>query len=531
MSLELVSIHIPKTAGHSFKGVLTSEFGKENVLHANALQGYFKIIGGNRLLMGIDTLERICQNYRVIHGHFTFREIETIYDNFRPLLFAWVRDPVERVISYYNYVLRQKLIEKKYVVGFEGNPALLDYARKKNARNVMSRFLEGIDLEEIDFLGVFEYIQEEIEHLSNMMGWGKVTLEHKNKSEVIRKKRPPVSEEEKRIIRDLNEEDVEIYERALILREKRLKEFKKRSHFIEKKVSSFSMSPAGGMGEDLLMEPVSIFLHIPKTGGMTLYDIIKKNVSEDSTFTIPANGEDLFRNLLPEERQRYRCIMGHAMFGIHEYISNPFYYLTFLRNPVDRLVSQYYHALGAEGKGLSKMIKENRMSCEDFLRGDMNVVYNYQTRMIAGRAVIRRLSKKHKGLLKDKSVRFTIPELLSRAKQNIRNFFRFVGIVERYDESLLIMSRKTGFKNIYYTKVNVTRRKPDKIVLSDEAREIVHEKNKLDLELYRFANELLDREIKAYGTEFRKDLNNFRFKNRLRGVIKTIQFSFRQVLR
>jgi hypothetical protein len=531
MSLELVSIHIPKTAGHSFKGVLTSVFGKENILHANALQGYFRIIGGDILLMGIDTLEKICNNYKVIHGHFTFRDIETIYDNFRPLLFAWVRDPVERVVSYYNYLLRKKLIEKKFVIGFEDEPDLVDYARKKNARNVMSRCLEGIDLEEIDFLGVFEYIQEEIEHLSNMMSWGRVTLEHKNKSEVIRKKRPPVSEEEKRIIRDLNEEDVEIYERALILREKRLKEFKKKSHLIEKKISSFSASFADGTDKDIPIDPVSIFLHIPKTGGMTLYDIIKKNVREDSTFTIPANGEDLFRNLPPEERQRYRCIMGHAMFGIHEYISNPFYYLTFLRNPVDRLVSQYYHALGAEGNGLSKMIKENRMSCEDFLMGDMNVVYNHQTRMIAGRAVIRRLSKKYRGLLKDKSIRFAIPELLSKAKQNIRNFFRFVGIVERYDESLLIMAKKTGFKNIYYTKINVTRKKPAKILLSDEIRESVYEKNKLDLELYRFVNELLDREIKAYGITFKKDLNNFRFNNRLRGAIKKIQFSFRQVLR
>lgn len=49
MSLKLVSIHIPKTAGHSFKGVLTSVFGKENILHANASHGYFKIIGGERL--------------------------------------------------------------------------------------------------------------------------------------------------------------------------------------------------------------------------------------------------------------------------------------------------------------------------------------------------------------------------------------------------------------------------------------------------------------------------------------------------
>jgi hypothetical protein len=521
--LEVISIHIPKTAGQSFKRVLQSVYGSQNVLHTNNMHGYFKIIGAHNSLMRSDTLYRLSEGYTVLHGHFTYNDIRFLHNKYNPIVFSWVRHPVERVISYYNYALRKTLIEHRFMRGFEEETTLLDFARRKNARNVMTKYLEGIDLEEIDFLGVFEYLREDMQQLAEKMGWGQITLDHKNSSEIIRKKRPPVPEEEKRIIRDLNEKDMALYEQALILREKRIKEGNKKIVHIPEKISSSRQKT-----EDRVpIEPAMIFLHIPKTGGMTLYEIIKDNIPEDETFTIPANGEDLFKELSPEERERYRCIMGHAMFGIHEYISRPFYYLTFIRNPADRLRSQYYHALGASGGGISRTIREGGMSFEDFVRSDMNVLYNYQTRMIAGKAAIKSLHKKYKGRFRDKIVRFTAPELLVKAKRNINVFFRVVGVVERYDESLIVLSKKIGLKNIFYRKVNVTKSKPEARQISEDIRDIILEKNKLDMKLYEFANRLLDQEIKSYGINFYKDLKTFKLHNRVRGVL----YLFRDKLR
>jgi Sulfotransferase family len=100
----------------------------------------------------------------------------------------------------------------------------------------------------------------------------------------------------------------------------------------------------------LQMEPEAlVFLHIPKTGGTTLNRIIEWQYSPLSIFTIDPYGiratSERFKTFSEERRRRLRVVRGHLYYGIHEFLPQGRTYITMVREPVARVLSQYYFML------------------------------------------------------------------------------------------------------------------------------------------------------------------------------------------
>ncbi|RMG05891.1 MAG: hypothetical protein D6726_00495 [Nitrospirae bacterium] len=221
-SLELVSIHIPKTAGTSFRNILKKVYGEDRVIRVDIT------------LPSEKTPYSSCpepppilpKGTKVIHGHFRIVDVMKKY-NIRsdvPII-TWVRDPVERVISNYFYlqkILRDIIKEEQRSVNIlsKMEKTLIEYARADINRNRMSKFLEGLNLEDLLFVGIQEYFSEDLDYLAEVLGWeGYEEYFHNASSE----QKKPVSEELRREIQLLNDEDMKIYRKAMELREKRLK--------------------------------------------------------------------------------------------------------------------------------------------------------------------------------------------------------------------------------------------------------------------------------------------------------------------
>jgi len=86
-----------------------------------------------------------------------------------------------------------------------------------------------------------------------------------------------------------------------------------------------------------------IFLHIPRTGGTTFRDILErfyhpKNVIEIKKFI---ESEKIIKTLTKEEQSKIKLIKGHLNFGIHEWIDGECKYITFLRDPIKRIISTF----------------------------------------------------------------------------------------------------------------------------------------------------------------------------------------------
>src|SRR4051812_30440612 len=98
------------------------------------------------------------------------------------------------------------------------------------------------------------------------------------------------------------------------------------------------MVPRGDGGA---MKPV-IFLHVPKASGTTLIKLLHRWYPREEIYEV---GTRPRAEHLAELRARpgVRLVLGHAAFGLHEAMSEPARYITVLREPVARVISQFHY--------------------------------------------------------------------------------------------------------------------------------------------------------------------------------------------
>jgi hypothetical protein len=185
--LELISIHIPKTAGVSFQHLLREIYG----------EGLVTDYGAGQDLSAA----------RVVHGHFPLGRYRPSYPE-TPVV-TWLRDPVERIISYYFYWLHAAphgnpnhdrfLAERPSLVEFAGQPAM---------QTEVARFLAPGDPADFLFVGFVERFEADVHRLRELMGWPLIDVPRMNVTE-----RPEVPETTRRKLEDACSTEIEVYER------------------------------------------------------------------------------------------------------------------------------------------------------------------------------------------------------------------------------------------------------------------------------------------------------------------------------
>ena len=250
-----------------------------------------------------------------------------------------------------------------------------------------------------------------------------------------------------------------------------------------------------------------IFVHIPKTAGMTLQWIIKRQYPPERLYFVgnpPEDGINAFERMSLEERGRYRAIVGHVHLGVSRLVPGPCRLFTLLREPVDRVISTYYYIRNTPDHPHYAKVGEGRMSLSDLLvSGIAPLMSNGQTRVLCTHE-------------RDENMPYgeSPPEALERAKQNLDSEFELVGTVKRFDESLLMLKERFGWRSVYYARRNTSKRRPMREEISPHVHELIREYNRLDFELYRYAAERFDRQVAALGRSFRYRVQLFRQLNR-----------------
>lgn len=242
------------------------------------------------------------------------------------------------------------------------------------------------------------------------------------------------------------------------------------------------------------MEPrdeTLIFLHVPKTAGVSMSRTIIRHFAEDEIFHVrsPAHERapvfskdhgtvDDFRQLPESQRGRYRLILGHMHFGLHEHVPRPCAYVTVLRDPVERLLSHYGQ--------FRRMVENNELAdgqgfstFEGFCKAKWNAADNHQTRFVCGEEF-------------DKHSR---RENLERAKENLRKHFRVVGTMERFDETVRVLHRVRGWPDVAQFRDNVGGGRLQREAIDEEFLAYLEALNCLDRDLHALADSLLDAAI------------------------------------
>ena len=258
-------------------------------------------------------------------------------------------------------------------------------------------------------------------------------------------------------------------------------------------------------------DPTVIFLHIGKTAGWTLRQILYRNVRPDRVMRVrpPAdrprgflNDEPLraFAALPEEERARPRLIVSHMIFGIHESVPRPSTYITLLREPVNRTISQYRHVLRTKHHRLHAAAVSGELTLERYVcGGEALEVDNGQSRALAG----------------DASTPFgeCTDAVLDAALRNLDRHVSVAGLTERFDETLIMLGAEFGWHNLYYVRAN-TAPPGQRLGVSDSDRRMIEERNRFDCELYRVVTERFQARVTA-DSDFARRLELHRRGNDL----------------
>src|SRR5574337_1575128 len=268
---------------------------------------------------------------------------------------------------------------------------------------------------------------------------------------------------------------------------------------IARRVPSFDAASRGPMGPHGIL----LFVHIPKTGGTTFSKLLRRQFPPHEILWLDGHAAQhatTLAGLSAEQRRRLRCIYGHIDWGIDRGLDRAARYVTFLRHPVDRLVSAYYFALRRPEWGDHQPITEQRLSLHDFVTSPYaQWLHNGQTFALSGGDAWR-------GGTHDR---------LEQARAHLEEKGTFVGLTERFDESVLLCGARFGWADVRYGRVNVNRQRPALATVAAHTRAAIARANRQDLELYEIATRRLAERWRNAGPDITTQLAPFRRRNAL----------------
>jgi hypothetical protein len=163
---------------------------------------------------------------------------------------------------------------------------------------------------------------------------------------------------------------------------------------------------------------------------------------------------------------------------------------TFVRDPVARLVSEYAFQRAWPRNHLYAYLNDKAISFRQYIESrEQMLVYrgkNFMTRAISGM---------------DMPPGGYPAKALARAKRNLESVFGFVGVQERFLESLVLLGDFLGLGSLLHERRNALKpeARPD---VSPEDIAVAEEYNQGDRALYDFAAALFESRVQAGGAAF-----------------------------
>ncbi len=262
--------------------------------------------------------------------------------------------------------------------------------------------------------------------------------------------------------------------------------------------------------------PFLVFLHIQKTGGMTLQRTLRRCYGPSlwrcawdqltASRAPKAQGFAGFHDWLESRRPRDRFVAGHFCFGAHTRLPQPVKYLTLLREPISRLVSLYHYSKFVDHAYYHAHARD--ASPEQFLlRSRLLELDNGQLRFLVGGGEDGFINRTPWGKC-DRA-------MLDQAKENLDKWFLAAGTTERFDEFVLLLASALGWRSAAYLRQNEGSRQWRKEVVSEAILDALRERNALDIELHQHVDQQMDRLIREEGRTFADRLERLRARNRL----------------
>lgn len=221
----IISVHLPKTAGTSFKKALKDYFGEgcmddysDNIYSLDFAEHISKAVHDSR-----EILDKDFSNLKCIHGHFLPLKYKALSEKMDLKFITWMRDPVERLLSQYYYwknsvpgqfdTHHRKFLEEDWSV-----EKLCLHPKYKN---MYSHYLYAFPVEKFEFIGITEFYEQDLQWLAQR--YLDDYLPHYTENMTARDiKKTNIDSGLLKAIREFHKEDFDLYRKALQMRQSRM---------------------------------------------------------------------------------------------------------------------------------------------------------------------------------------------------------------------------------------------------------------------------------------------------------------------
>ena len=268
-------------------------------------------------------------------------------------------------------------------------------------------------------------------------------------------------------------------------------------------------------------EPVLVFIHLPKTGGTTLNNIIFRKFPRKKKFHIWYTLHlETFLKMSDKKRNEFDFITGHVPACIHNFISRPCRYIILLREPLERAISDYYFILTSAQHPRYEWYNREKVTLEEHLREERGSTPDTIKLLLYPKLEFHPdipTIEKWRGFES-----YTVNEMIEESKRKLREDFFQVGILDRFGEFVFLLSRRLKWQSPYYriANQNPSRLRADaRNTIDTELLSYFYAANRIDYQLYEYACSLFAAQWSESGISGPAAIR-YRMMNRFHGVYR-----------